>query len=371
MRVSSLLAVAICLSFAGPALSAQQHEPGTGSTRITPASKAPRQVQRPNVRLDSKPHTSIDNSVDSSQEPMDLGLGASSILDLGHDIVPVTPPGMVSRSVPGNPRMVYFSLSQRTLDDITAADRTILASRQADLAHAAAGRGFDLKQPGWVYRQAVCPAMQPDAEAVSGVPAADDGQGFLLLHFTRRGDAGRISTFTALVPRVGGRPVRVIAVARRKTESRRELLSGKTNRAAVNEALPPSTLYSNLQPVKGWIPASACIAEIDGAMPRIPNEPFLSEAIITAPAPSIRLMLNGQRKVIFTDYSAGSDHYIVWNEHVSRRGRLLQTRHNQVKVVARPVTNPPTPQPRMIADVPQPPTRIRPEPPSPLSGEKQ
>ncbi len=383
MRVLRLLA-AVCLPIAGFAVCvshAQQHEPGTGSAQVAPASKAPKQVQQPDVRLDSKPHTSLDSSLDSSLPPMDLGLGASPDIDLGHDIVPTTPPGMESRSVPGNPRMVYFSLPYRTVDNIAAADSAILASRRSELAQAAAKRGFDLKQSGWVEQQAVCPAMQPDAEAVVGVPPAEGGEGSILLHFVRHGEDGRRSAFVAVVPRAEGEPVRVNSVARNQAPKRNQargdaaaevLLSKKPDRAMVKQALPPATLFANMQPVKGWIPVSACVAEMQGSIVHIPNEPFLSEDIITAPPPLLRLLLNGEHKVVFTDRFEGNPYdYTVWDEHVSRSGKLVSTQHDRVKIVPRPVTNPPEPQPRMIADIPQPPVHIRPAPPSPLSGQKQ
>ncbi len=370
MRVLSLLAIAVCLSLPGSALEAQQHEPGTGSAQVSPASQAPKPVQQPDVRLDSKPHTSLDSSLDSSIPAMDLGLGSSPDIDLGHDIVPTTPPGMLSRSEPGNPRMVYFSLPRRAPGDMTAADSAIVASRQSDLAQAAKKRGFDVTQAGWQNQQEVCPAMQPDAEAVVGVPAAEGGEGTILLHYVRHGEDGRSSAFTALVPRASNAPVRVNLVARRKAEARYELLSPKTKGAVVNDAFPPATLYANLQPVQGWIAASACIAQINGASPQIPNEPFLSEDITTAPPPLLILLLTGEREMVFTD-RVSDERYVVWDEHVSRRGRMLDSHHEQVKIVPRPVTNPPVPQPVTIADIPQPPVHITPEPPSPLSGEKQ
>ena len=370
MRLPSLLAIAVCLLLPGCALEAQQHEPGTGSAQVSPASQAPVPVQQPDVRLDSKPHTDLDASIDSSIPGMDLGLGSTPDIDLGHDIVPTTPPGMLSRSEPGNPRMVYFSLPRRLPGEMTPADNAIVASRQGDLGQVAKKRGFDLTEPGWQYQQQVCPAMQPDAQAVVGAPAGEGGAGTILLHFVRHGEDGRSSAFTALIPRAGSAPVRVNPGARRKAEARYELLSPKTKGAVVNDALPPATLYAALQPVQGWIAASACIAQISGAFPQIPNEPFLSEEITTAPPPLLRLQLTGEREMVFTD-RVNDDHYVVWDEHVSRRGRMRDSHHEQVKIVPRPVTNPPVPQPRMIADIPQPPVRTTPEPPSPLSGDKQ
>ena len=364
-----------------PPPSATPTEPGTHATQLAPASKAPAPVQRPDVRLDSKPHTDIDASVDStvdiSATPMDLGLGANREMDLGHDIDPVTAPGMIARSEAGNPRMVYYALPHRSGEQISSADSTILASRQADLVRAAAFHGFDLKQKGWLYQQGVCPAMQPEAGAAAlpggeaapgGTPAADAGA--LLLHFVRHDDDRRVSAFTAVVPRAAGLPVRAISVVHRGVEENAEFLSAKTGGSAVNRALPPATLYSNLQPVQPWIATSACIAELGGAYPHIPNEPYLNEAILTAPPPTLGLGLNGERHMIFTD-RVSDNQYVVWTEQVSRTGRMLGAQHEAVKIIPRPVTNPPVPVPRMIANIPQPPMKIMPEPPSPVTGDKQ
>ncbi len=342
-------------------------QPGTQSTQIKPASKAPQPVQEPNVRLDSKPHTAIDYTEDSSKTPPDLGLGAAPEIDLGHHILPVTPLGMLSRSVPDNPRMVYFALPHRSGDGISEGDRASLADRQAELVRAAAFHGYDLRRPGWMYQQGVCPATQTDAEQVVGVPAARDG--VILLHFIREGD-GKDSTFTAVMPRDRSRPVRVIAVAHDSAEGGHAILGARTSGAVVNEALPPAVLYANLEPVKGWIAASACIAELGGAYPHVPNEPFLSEDIITAPPPQLRLMLDGEREITFTD-RVNQSQYVVWTEHVSNHGRMLDAQRDPVRIVPRPVTNPPVPKPRVLRNVPEPKSRVTPEPPSPLSGDKQ
>ncbi len=339
-------------------------EPGTGSAQVAPASKAPAPVQQPDVRLDSKPHTDLDYTLDSSPEPMDLGLGSNANIDLGHDIVATTPPGMVAHSIQDNPRMVYFSLPGLAAGEVSAADRSILAARQGDLNSAAARHKADL-QAGWSYRQSICPAAQPDAQALVGVPAAGDGA--ILLRFTRE-DSGRV--LTAVVPRNSAAPVRVVVVPDRRRKDGREIKSAKRDRAAVNDLLPPETLYSNLEPVQSWIAASACVAEVEGASPSIPNEPFLSEDILTAPPPLLRLLLNGERKIVFTD-RIGENRYAIWDEHVSHVGRMLDTEHEVLKIEARPVTNPPVPPTHMIANLPEPPSHVGPEPPSPLAGTKQ
>ncbi len=343
-------------------------EPGTQDTQLKPASKAPAPVQVPDVRLDSKPHTDIDYTVDSSKEAPDLGLGASPEMDLGHDITATTPPGMLSRSELDNPRSVYFALPHRAGEGISPDDSTAIAARQGDLIRAAAFKGFNLRQAGWMYQQGVCPAMQPDAEQIVGVPAA--GEGFILLHFIRSDGGGHSSAFTAVVPRDASLPVRAVAVARHSVENNYDFLAPKGSGAVVNEALPPAILYKNMEPEKDWIAASACIAEVGGAYPHIANEPFLTEDILTAPPPLIRLLRNGDRKITFTD-RVDDRHYVVWDEHVSNHGRMLDGEHKAEKIKLRPVTNPPTPKSHMLAEVPQPKSHILPPPPSPLSGEKQ
>ncbi len=342
-------------------------EPGTQGSGIQPASQAPKPVQAPDVRLDSKPHTDIDYTVDSSRAPMDLGLGADPGIDLGHDILPTTPPGMLARAVEDNPRIVYYALPHRTGDGILPADAALLTARQQELVQAASFHGYDLRQMGWQYQQGVCPAAEPNAERAVGVPPADDG--VILLHFIRR-DKGRDAAFTAVVPRGQGEPVRIIPVAHNSVESGPVLLRSHSAGAATGTALPPSTLYKNLEPTAGWIAASACIAELAGAYPHIPNEPYLSEDIVTAPAPQLRLGLDGGRESIFAD-RVDETHLIVWDEAISNHGKVLSAGHDVVKLAPRPVTNPPEPHTRMLVDLPEPKGRIMPEPPSPLAGSKQ
>lgn len=342
-------------------------EPGTQGGGIQPADKAPKPVQAPDVRLDSKPHTDIDYTVDSSRAPMDLGLGANRDIDLGHDILPTTPPGMLARSVPDNPRIVYYALPHRTGESILPADAAMVSARQDELVRAASFHGYDLRLKGWEYQQGVCPAAEPNAEQVVGVPVENGGA--ILLHFIRR-EEGKDWAFTAIVPRAEGAPVRVISVTHRSVESGPVLLRSSAAASAANRALPPSTLYKNLEPVGGWFAASACIAELAGAYPHIPNEPYLSEDIVTAPAPQIRLGLDGGREAVFAD-RVDEKHYIIWDERISNHGKVQAARHDVKTIAQRPVTNPPEPHTHMLVDLPEPKGRITPEPPSPLAGSKQ
>ncbi len=344
-------------------------EPGTAGSQISPANKASKPVQAPDVRLDSKPHTDIDSSVDSSPEPPDLGLGANAEIDLGHDIVPSTPAGMLSRSDTDNPHAVFYSLPHHLEGELASEDAATITARQPELLQVAAKQGFDLKQPGWSYAQDVCPATQLNADRLGDVPV---GEGSLLLHF-RRAESDRTSAFTAIVPRAAGQPVQVVTVAKRSPNTKQkkhELLRAKTDRRAVNGAIPPQALYGDLQPEQGWISTSACLAAFSGASPSIPNEPYLSEDIFTAPSPQLRLLLNGDRKVVFTDRVSDS-RFVIWDEHVSRRGRILETKNTTMRIVPRPVTNPPVPATRIITNIPEPPVRIGPIPPSPIAGTKQ
>lgn len=380
MRVFLTAAACVCLFASEAYAHAQQTapettqatrptEPGTAGSQISPANKAPKPVQAPDVRLDSKPHTDIDSSVDSSPEPPDLGLGANAEMDLGHDIVPSTPPGMLSRSDADNPHAVFYSLPHHLEGELTPDDAGTLTARRPELLQVAARLGFDLKQPGWSYAQDVCPATQPDADQLGDVPV---GEGSLLLHF-RRAEGDHTSAFTAIVPRAAGRPVQLVTVAKRSPDvkqKKRELLRAKTDRRVVNGVIPPEALYGDLQPEQGWISTSACLAAFSGASPSIPNESYLSEDIITSPSPQLRLLLNGDRRMVFTDRVSDS-RYIIWNEHVSRHGRMLEAKNTTMRIVPRPVTNPPVPATRIIMNIPEAPIHIGPIPPSPISGTKQ
>ena len=362
MRVYGLIgAVALCLT--GLPLHAQQGEPGTGSTQIAPASQAPKTVQAPNVRVDSKPHTDLDPSMDSAPEPIDMGLGVTAAPDLGPDLLPAIPPGMIASAVPGNPRMRYYSLPHRSGDEISAGDRQIINERKPDLGRAADSQA---------YEQGVCPAMQPNAEAKTGVPPGGDGQGFILLH-TSSDDGNRrhAEATTAVIPRVASLPVREISTPQpRLGKKPKKALNRKGARTAVNEALPPSTLYASLQPTGDWIATSACLAELGGATVQIPDQPDLGENIVTAPSPMLKLKLDGSREVIFSD-RVDEGRYVIWDATVSPRGSMKGAEQQAVAIKPLAILNPPVPQPRLLSDIPDPPMHITPAPPSPISGDHQ
>jgi hypothetical protein len=137
-----------------------------------------------------------------------------------------------------------------------------------------------------------------------------------------------------------------------------------------NDAIPPSTLFANLQPREDWLATSACLSELGGAHVNIPVQAELDNEMTTEPGPQLRLTLDGRRKVIFSDQQA-ANRISVWNEWVTSKGKLYKA--EQQSHVARPllVTNPPAPAPRTIANIPDPPEKILPAPPSPLSGQQQ
>jgi hypothetical protein len=378
MRVLSLSAsIVFGAAFVGaaglPHLYAQQSEPGTESTQVAPGDTAPKAEQAPNLRVNSMPHTDLSASTDSAPTPMDLGLGVSAAPDLGHDVLPPTPMGMLASAEPDNPRNLYYSLPYLSMDQISAGDRQIIEARQADLDHAAGFRGLHGNRADWTYRQTVCPAMQPDAADMDGISAGADGQGFILLQYFRGEQQGHSAAFVAIVPRSTSLPVQVISVPSFKASRKpkpREVLKKKSSREAVNEAIPPEELHASLQPIEGWIAVSACIAELGGAAPRIPDEPDLGQNIVTAPSPMLKLHLDGSREVIFTD-RVDEGRYVIWDASIRPHGQMAGAEKLVLPVLPLVIQNPPVPQPHLMANLPDPPMHIIPPPPSPISGDHQ
>ncbi len=368
MRVLTLVsAAAFSLLFCGSALHAQQtHGAGVDSAaaRGTRSVQAGQQEGAPLGPADIYPS---DTSAYPSYRPhdRDLSLGGTPGSAYPPDAVPPTPAGMLAHSEPGYPAMVYFSLPHRSGSDLSPGDAALVAARQHDLVSAAAYRGYDLHQPGWLYQQGICPQSQPASPATAGMVVSSDGPGFILLHFVRRED-GRVSSFTAVVPRDPSLPVRTIGVVHGSVEQHSDFMSVDTTGAVVNEALPPQLLHASMQPLGGWLAAGACIAEMGGAYPHIPNEPSLGHPITTAPGPYLRLGLHGEREVRFTD-RVDARHYVVWDEQVAKSGKMLAAHRKQVTVASRPVTNPPVPAAKFTASIKQPPSRVKPYPPSPTS----
>jgi hypothetical protein len=366
MRVSFFLsAVTLGLLCSGPALHGQQ---ATGAANVLPATKNSPAIQagdRAGAPLGSAAISPSDTSAYPPYTPRDLFLGAGPDSLYPPEAVPPTPPGMLAHSAPGDPAMVYFTLPHRSGDNLLPADAAIVAARQDDLIRAAAYRGYDLHAPGWLYQQGICPQLQPSTLAPAGFRVPAQGPGFLLLHFVRH-EGDRVSSFTAIVPRDSREPVRTIAVAHGSVEQHQDFLSVDTTGAVVNEAMPPHVLSANLEPFSGWIAASACIAEMGGAYPHIPNEASLSSEITIAPSPLLRLGLHGEREVSFTD-RIDKTHYVVWDEQISNAGKMIRAHRDQVTVHPYAVTNPPVPAPVVLGTIPEPLTKITPYPPSPAS----
>jgi hypothetical protein len=435
MRLSRLLLVGVVAAFAPAAVllpqsptqssadspaKPSQPDAQTDSRPVQPApdmrtdSKPAATQTSPDLRTDSKPKTAVAPETDSTPLELDLGGNAPGFLDLGFDPNVKPPAGMIAKSPADNPLLFYLALEHRSGDTIAAADASLIASRQADLVRAAALHGYDLKQSGWLYQQAVCPQTE------SG-PAT--GSGVVVLHFVRhapgRDEARGIeSLFTAIVPR-DDRKVRVIAVLHRNTTPFHAALHGGQNSLVVNEAIPEAALYQHLEPRADWVATSACVAEMAGAYPHIPSDPSLDrfdtdqDRITTAPSPLLRLLVNGDRKVTFPDRE-DIDHYSVWEEATAHTGRFLEATHKRYSSPALAVTTPPEPaplpatappdppklavivppQPPVVQDAPQPPpvlpvsqpplpatvvlpapppppTVMMPLPPSPLSGDHQ
>jgi hypothetical protein len=369
MRVFSFLpTVAVCLLCGGHTMYAQENV----SSTVEAASRATQPVQagdRAGAPLGSSRLSPSDTSAYPPYAPRDLNLGGAPGTVYPPDAIPPAPPGMLVRSEPANPAMVYFTLPHRSGSDLSPADAAIVAERQSDLVRVAAYRGYDLHLSGWLYQQGLCPQTQPASLATSGSPVTADGPGFILLHFVRH-ENDRVSTFTAVVPRDSRLPVRTIGIAHGSMEQHQDFLSVDTTGAVVNEALPPLILYASLQPFGGWISASACIAELGGAYPHIPNEPSLSSIITTAPSPFLRLGLHGDREVLFTDRIDG-EHYVIWDEQVSKTGKMLKAHRKQFTAAPRPVTNPPVPATVFKASAPEPPEKVTPYPLGPVPTEIQ
>jgi hypothetical protein len=368
MRVLSLFsAAAFILLFCGNSMHAQQT---AGAGIVSAADRGTRPVQagdRSGAPLGSPDISPSDTSTYPPYQLRDLRLGGIPGTVYPPDAVPPTPAGMLAHSEPGNPAMVYFALPHRSGSDLSANDAAIVAARQHDLISSAAYRGYDLHQSGWLYQQAICPQTQPASPATVETLVPADGQGSILLHFVRHED-GRVSSFTAVVPRDSSLPVRTIGVAHGSMEQHHDFLSVDTTGAVVNEALPPRILHASMQPLGGWIAASACIAELGGAYPHIPDEPSLSRAITTAPAPYLRLGLHGNREVWFTD-RVDAKHYVVWDEQVTKTGKMLKAHRRQFTTIDHPATNPPLPKTKFEASIPQPPSRVKPYPPGPTSAQ--
>lgn len=135
-------------------------------------------------------------------------------------------------------------------DSMTAQDRQVVRDASPAIGKEAALRGFDLQRGNWSYQQIACPVFP----------------GHLLLLYLRDNGVGDVSRFSAIVPRDGNGPVRVLPILRRSYSLFTPAPVNPLTIAAFN------VLRAHEHPDRkvDWLATGLCYAALTGAQVELP-----------------------------------------------------------------------------------------------------
>jgi hypothetical protein len=239
----------------------------------------------------------------SSSEPEDMhGLKVREI----HPKATPTPFPLDART--GRVQTLVF----RAPEQMTAADRDLAESNQAELARRAGLQGFDLThdEPGrgsWGYEQAVCPVFPEH----------------LILEYSRSNGPGDVTLFSVVIPRGDGH-VRVIPVRRRSYSlftpaSSNALTLNDFNHMVVegHEGLSPD-----------WLTLSLCYAALAGGHVRaaLQAETPAEEVFPLFFPAKLTVSRKGGAEVHLADVTPNTK-AMDWILNFAQSGRLLKVRH--------------------------------------------
>ncbi|MFZ0661528.1 MAG: hypothetical protein WAM66_02455 [Acidobacteriaceae bacterium] len=187
---------------------------------------------------------------------------------------------------------------------MSAADRAILTSRQAELTESAKIYGYNLAAGNWAFQRAPCAAL-PNT---------------ILLHYRRSFPDGAESIFTAVVPRSAGR-VRIVPVLYHNATPFVQAAANPRNYALFNQ-LVEETGNGGASLADNRLRFSACYAELTG----IDAGPLPHKEIGIAGAPRPTLHLDPQRKISHVTLAtrANPDTYQVWSVSFNREGKVAR-----------------------------------------------
>lgn len=226
---------------------------------------------------------------------------------VGLGILAAAPPQIAAAQSPVARNIApYLALEHRSPDQITPDDAAALRAKQSAIAREAAMFGYDLSAGHWTYDQAVCPVI-PDA---------------IVLHERSVSHNGAQSLFTAVVPR-GDDRVWVVPILYRDATPWESAIGSERMLSVFNHAVPADLAKQAVQPNGQWLTLAMCFAEIAGAEPRVPQNPEIDAALLSAPPPTLHVsQLHGAMDIEFTGLDAPRQ-YTVWSITVNGAGRAL------------------------------------------------
>jgi len=258
-------------------------------------------------------------------------------------------------TIPGHVKQIkYFSLDHRTADQMSDADRQVIQARKGELTGEAQFYGYDITRPGWTFDQAICPLM-PNS---------------ILLHYLNKFPDDTQSQFTALIPRASGR-IRIVPVLYRNSSPYSPAVKNPRNFEIFNSLVPAEVAKKDADPEGNWLSLGVCYAEVVGSRANVPDDPSLDTATIKAPVATYRYdSKTNERQVQFSDRDSPKI-FKIWTISLNEIGRVTgATNEDYDTYVARivqaqepkgTITPPPV---KVIPEPPEPPSTVKPVPPS-------
>lgn len=252
-----------------------------------------------------------------------------------------TTPPPAGSSASEQPR--FLQLDHRSAAEADRADAALIRAKASAIATEAAFFGYDLHASGWIWNEAVCPAI-PDR---------------LLLHYQRTSHDGAVSLFTALVPR-GNDRVYVVPVLYRNATPFKSAPGSERSIAVFNRAVPPDVAEKNLQPDGQWLLMGLCYADMVGAESHALQRSGDDVSLALAPLPTLHIIESAStRQVIFTDRDAPGQ-YLVWTLNFTSHGRLLTAGATKLSDYTAPLRKGKEPPVRPVPPGKEPPVKVMP-----------
>jgi hypothetical protein len=266
---------------------------------------------------------------------------------------------------PARPHTIEF----RTVDQMTQADRLQAANAESSIAENTRYADLEFNQGQWTYQQVVCPALP----------------GHIFLRFSRNSGDGDVSMFSASIPRGGEGRVRIIPIQLRGYS----LFSPAPINSLTISAFNHIRAEEDPDKDADWLGTVLCYAALAGGHPQaaaLSDNPE-TQKYPTASVATLRVGMDGGAELSFTDINTGS-RPMRWSMTFDSKGKLVKGGHEPaelmpieifhplpVDVVGKPIPmtepksrtyNPPAPAVvKQIPQLPPPPQKQIPAPPSP------
>lgn len=215
------------------------------------------------------------------------------------------------RMVPDVPLSAHpSSLNLLPSAAMSSSDSEAVRAAWSQLEQSAAIEGFDLSENHWTYQQISCPAFPHH----------------ILLEFTEGTGTRDLSMFSAVVPRNGSEPARILPILRRGISTYSGSAASPIAITTFNRLRPQI-----LAPDVDWLTLGMCYAALRGVHVVLPNaETEQADGLAGVDtAPLVQISANGAMVIQFSDIESLQEPK-RWEMSYDSKGKLLTTSVTQI-----------------------------------------